>query len=550
MAVTQSLTLTEKSYSIANNTSQVRLLWTSTQTGTSHNDYTKTASYTINGTTYNVSYTLPANTTKTIVDKTFTIKHNSDGTKTVSASTKMDTGISAGTIQKSASLTLTAIPRASTISATDANIGSSTTITIKKSDADYTSTLYYSLDGGTTKVLLGTVHTPSTKVTWTIPDAFYAKIPNDKSGKIYFYCNTYNGTTQVGSQTSCSITASAVEADCKPSISATIKDTNVIVVDTTGDDDIIIPNLSIAAYTMSATANKSATLTSYSIKCGTAVKNNTASGSFVPASSNKFTLTAKDSRGFTTTVDIEKPTIAYTQLTCTVTGEAPNPSTNEATITASGKWYNGNFDTTANTINVRLYALADGETAITLPTPTITTDGDEWTATLDATGLDYRKTWTYEARAGDKISSVIAYSKKVSSIPTFDWNNESFNFNVPVKAPSLTLDNPWESVTFTANSTNVSSAPATVKYSPLLGIGMIRVYATSNKSYTSGNYYTVGSISEHLPTVYQSLACYNTVGAADARITTNGDVQVFAHDTCSSGHDFIITGVFFAGGDD
>lgn len=549
MAVTQSLTLTEKSYSVANNTSTVRLLWTSTQTGQSHNDYTKTASYTINGTTYSVNYTLPANTTKTIVDKDFTIKHNSDGTKTVTASTKMNTGISAGTIQKSASLTLTDIPRASTISATDANIGSTTTITITKSDKDYTSTLYYSYDGGTTKYILGTQKTPSSKVTWTIPDSFYAKIPNAKSGTINIYCNTYNGSTQVGSQTSCSITASAVESVCKPSISATIQNTNIQVIDATGDANVIIPKVSTANWTVSASANKSATLTSYVIKCGTAKVSNTASGQFNPAQSNKFTLSATDSRGYTTTVDIEKPTVAWTPVTGTVTGTAPNPSTNEATITVNGRWFNGNFGVEENALNVVLYAIPDGGTAIRLPAPEITIDGDEWTATVDATDLDYRTAWTYEARVSDKLSYATWYSSKVSSIPTFDWNAESFNFNVPVSAPSLTLNSPWQNITFSRNTTNTSSGSATIKYCPMLGIGVLRVYVTSNKSYNSGYQYTVGSISEHLPATIHSLACYNTAGNVDARITTDGSIQVFAHSTCSSGYDFAISGIFWAGGD-
>lgn len=432
MAVTQSLTLTEKSYSIANNTSQVRLLWTSTQTGQSHNDYTRTASYTINGTTYTVSYTLPANTTKTIVDKTFTIQHNADGTKTVTASTKMDTGISAGVVQKSASLTLTAIPRASTISATAAYIGSSTTITIKKSDANYTSTLYYSLDGGTTKVQLGAAKTSSSQVTWTIPDEFYAKIPNAKSGKIYFYCNTYNGTTQMGSQTSCSITASAVESVCKPSIYATIQDTYIPVTDATGNANVIIPKASIARFSISASANKNATLVNYSIKCGTDKVSNTLNGQFSPAQSNKFTLTATDTRGYTTTVDIEKPTVAWIPITGTITGEAPNPSTNKATITVNGKWFNGNFGAVVNALTVVLYAIPEGGTAIRLPAPTITKSGDNWSATIEATGLDYRKAWTYAAQVSDKLSAVTWYSAKVSSIPTFDWGADSFNFNVPL----------------------------------------------------------------------------------------------------------------------
>lgn len=120
MSVSQSLTLTEVSHNNTANTSQVRILWASTQTGDSWNGYTRTAKYyvSINGGAekeYSVSYTLPQNATKTIVDATITVTHKSDGSGSVSVRTWMDTGISAGIVTKTQSLTLTTIPRASTI---------------------------------------------------------------------------------------------------------------------------------------------------------------------------------------------------------------------------------------------------------------------------------------------------------------------------------------------------------------------------------------------------------------------------------------------------
>ena len=122
MAVVQTLTVTEVAGSVNTtaNTSQVRILWKSTQSGDSWNGYTRTAKYyvSINGgaeTEHSVSYTLPQNTTKTIVDTTLTVTHNGDGTGTVKVRTWMDTSISAGVVEKSQSLTLTTIPRASTI---------------------------------------------------------------------------------------------------------------------------------------------------------------------------------------------------------------------------------------------------------------------------------------------------------------------------------------------------------------------------------------------------------------------------------------------------
>ena len=120
MAVSQSLTLTESDVVSLNNTSKVRILWTSKQTGESWNGYTRTAKYyvSINGeaeTEYSISYTLPKNSTATIVDKTITVTHKSDGSGTVKVRTWMDTDISAGVVEQTKSLTLTTIPRASSL---------------------------------------------------------------------------------------------------------------------------------------------------------------------------------------------------------------------------------------------------------------------------------------------------------------------------------------------------------------------------------------------------------------------------------------------------
>ena len=120
MAVSQSLKLTESNVDVASNTSKVRILWQSTQSGESWNGYTRTAKYyvSINGgaeTEYSVSYTLPKNSTATIVDKTITVNHKSDGSGTVKVRTWMNTDISAGVVEQTKSLALTTIPRASTI---------------------------------------------------------------------------------------------------------------------------------------------------------------------------------------------------------------------------------------------------------------------------------------------------------------------------------------------------------------------------------------------------------------------------------------------------
>ena len=91
MAVSQILKLTEISLDTLANTSRVRILWKSQQTGASRNEYERTAKYwiTVNGvkSAYTVPYTLPANSTETILNKTVTIPHREDGTGSIQVQT-------------------------------------------------------------------------------------------------------------------------------------------------------------------------------------------------------------------------------------------------------------------------------------------------------------------------------------------------------------------------------------------------------------------------------------------------------------------------------
>lgn len=117
MSVSQSLTLTEVGVFPMSNSSNVRIVWKSTQSGESYNDYTRSANLKLtyaDGTTVTClyNYTLPKNSTVTIVDAIFTFMHNkTDGAGTIQVSTWMDTGISAGVVEMTRTLTLDTIPR-------------------------------------------------------------------------------------------------------------------------------------------------------------------------------------------------------------------------------------------------------------------------------------------------------------------------------------------------------------------------------------------------------------------------------------------------------
>ena len=203
MAVSQNLTLTQSSQSVEGNYSQVRIYWTSTQSGESHNLYTRTAYYyvAINGgaeVAYAVNYTLPKNATGVILDTTIKVPHRADGTGSVTVRTWMDTAISAGVVQQTKSLTLTAIPRATTpvFNATAVDMGSAVAITMTRASSNFIHDLYYSFAGEAFQYIAGDL---GTSYSWTVPD-LATKIPNVTSGTMTVRCVTRSGSTTIGTK--------------------------------------------------------------------------------------------------------------------------------------------------------------------------------------------------------------------------------------------------------------------------------------------------------------------------------------------------------------
>lgn len=202
MGVSQSLWLSETGYDIASNTSTVRIVWSSTQSGGSYNSYERTAKYwvSINGgneTEYSVSYTLPQSTTVSIVDTTITVNHETDGTGTVSVRTWMDTHISAGVVTKSESLTLTTIPRASDLNVSNGTLGVKQTITANKKNGGFTHTL--SWKSGSYSGIIDEAKVLKSIWEFTPSLDLATGSPNWTSVYCEFTLSTYKGNSLVGS---------------------------------------------------------------------------------------------------------------------------------------------------------------------------------------------------------------------------------------------------------------------------------------------------------------------------------------------------------------
>ena len=231
----------QDSQSIANNNSVVGWhLQLVTTGGSISSSASKSWSVTVNGKNYSGTCTIGVgtNATKTLASGSTTIAHNADGTKSFSFSFSLQFDINysgvgwIGTKSGSGSGTLTTIPRTSSVSSTNANIGEKITITINRASSSFTHTLTYAFSG-----LSGTIatKTSSTSISWTLPTSFYAKIPNAKSSWGTITCDTYSGSTKIGSS-SCRFNAYVKESTNKPTISATVVDSNGTTKALTGNE--------------------------------------------------------------------------------------------------------------------------------------------------------------------------------------------------------------------------------------------------------------------------------------------------------------------------
>lgn len=389
---------------------------------------------------------------RTFASGTLKIAHNSDGSKSFTISGFSGWIYDSGTTNASAqSFTLSTIPRASSVSCSTANIGSNATITINRASTSFAHTLTYVFGS-----LNGTIatKTSSTNISWTLPTTFYAQIPNAKSGAGTITCQTYNGSTLIGSK-STSFTATVSESASKPTLSPTVVDSNTTTTALTGDSSKFIKYYSNASVTTGAKARNSATLKSQKIVCG-AKSISGASGTISAVESGSFSFSATDSRGYTTTQTVNKTLIEYVKLTCAMEAGAPTTA-GVATLKISGNYFNGSFGKVANTLTVQYRYKTQGENYGSWTTVTATKSGNTYSATASISGLNYLNTYVFQVRAIDKLATVNSNEQTRKTTPVFDWSKDDFNINGTLKVNNKNIFDliyPIGSIYISVNSTN------------------------------------------------------------------------------------------------
>ena len=317
MSVFQTLTLEQVGQSITNNTSKVRIKWTSQQTGSSYNDAPGDKAYyyiTINGgtrTEHTVAFTLPQNTTKTILDTTITVNHNPDGTGSVKVDTWMDTEISAGVIEQTKTLTLDTIPRASVVSAPKTGaLGSALKVEIDRKSSSFTDKLYYKV-GSKSEVQI-TEYSGGLTYNWTPPVSLATNAPNSTKLTVTLITKTYNGSTYVG-RSECVVELS-IPTSVAPTLSVALSDPTKVSTTYGG----YVQLRSKIKVELTAAGSYGSTIKSYSIKVGNFYAATTSIGTtdYLPSSGDvNVVCSVTDSRGRTTTTTQPVTVLPYSKPT-------------------------------------------------------------------------------------------------------------------------------------------------------------------------------------------------------------------------------------------
>ncbi len=343
MAVSISISITQGSQSIANNTTNVTVKVNAKWTYGSWNATSRPGWVKINGTTYNFSSSFNTGGTtsgsQTLYTKSVTVPHNSNGTKTLSCSASYSSDVSSGTVTASASKTLTTIPRKSTLTVSNGTLGTAQTLKITEKATSFNHKLTYKCGSASGYILGSSSATSSTlSQSWTPPLSLAAQNTTGTTISITFTLTTYNGSSSIGSN---SYTKSfEIPTSVKPSCTVSVSDANGYASTYGG----YIKGLSKFKIVVTPTTSQGSPISSYSTTAnGVAYKVASFTTDVVKTvGTNTITATVKDKRGRSgsasvtaNVIDYKKPSITLLKVSRTENGQGANVQvTFDSSVTA------------------------------------------------------------------------------------------------------------------------------------------------------------------------------------------------------------------------
>ena len=279
--------------------------WYSTNGGSSWVEFNSTdgtsKEYTITGLTPNTSYSIQVCARK---------KTNDVDGYSSKASVKT---LGGSVISSVSTFTADAATAKITMSVTVYNTSYTHTLVIKNGSTTVLTITGLSLSNGSNTITL----------TAAQRSAVLAAMSALKSFTGTFTLTTYSGSTQIGTASEKTATVQTTSANSAPTFTAfTFEDSNATAVGVTGNNQILIQNISTLKLTLTAaTAKNGATISSYSVVAGSKTASGTTTAITVGTLPDKGTVpvivTAIDSRGYTTAVTVNITVLEYEGINIT-----------------------------------------------------------------------------------------------------------------------------------------------------------------------------------------------------------------------------------------
>lgn len=263
-----------------------------------------------------------------------------------------------------------------------------------------------------------------------IDDSILATIPNASSATLTVNCETFNGSTSIGSN-STTMTV-RVNDNAKPTFSDfDYSDTNSAITAITGDNQVLLSGKSTLTATIStsqkATANYSATMANYTFSINGVSQSQTYTTNAITKNLGTVTLSssetantvkslvvmATDSRGKSTSVSKDITVIPYNEPIINATAVRQNGFESNTTISISGRFspilVNGtakNDVSTTTGVKFR-YKNASTSTWGSWQNKTATVNRTNGTVTVAdfVASLDFQSAWNVEIQLTDKLST-------------------------------------------------------------------------------------------------------------------------------------------------
>ena len=375
-----------------------------------------------------------------VASGTKVITHNTNGSKSFSASVQAAVYTSSVNCTGSGNWDLKDIPRAATItSAPNFNDEANPTISYSNAAGNAVSKLEacISLDGSKDDVPYREISKTGTSYTFSLTTAerntLRKAITTGNYRAIRFYVQTTIGTTVFRNY----VTKNVTLINYTPTLNPTVEDVGSVSTALTGDSSKVIKYYNVLKVNSGGAARKQATIKSQKITCGSK-SINSGSGELGYIEADKVTFSITDSRGYTTTKDVTLNLIPYVKLSTNLTAKAELVGGATATVnfTVKGNYWSGNFGAVENSLQVYYRYRANNESYgdwVEL-TPTINAANHSYTITSAITGLNYENSYTLQAKVVDAVNRNGITSKEITvkTTPVFDWSENDFNFNTTV----------------------------------------------------------------------------------------------------------------------